>query len=507
MNDDLKSRYRVKKKKKLSDNNQNILNHANTLKNSKMNEMSKRKRDFLKRINYTHTLTVVILPLIAIIYLIETSNPLIPSNLLTLWFSVGYFNFTLLSFTCGYHKFFTHNAFVTNLKLLRLYFAVFGASIGLGSIKWWGSLHRAHHQYTDSTEKDPYLIKRGFYYSHFGWLIKRPKIESFYRDFIEHEFIKDDIHNEILDEDIEIDELDIKRKQYGLLIRDVIVWQHKVYFALFLLTTIAIPVLVTVLYCGDSWVHGIIYPGLFRMFLCQQCLLSTESVCHFGEIKITFPTQPFNDKNSSINCNNPLISLLTYGQAKQNFHHEFPHDYRNDSSVLSFDPTKWALFTLNKFGLIEDLSTTSSDLIAQLRIQQKQKVLNKLRSQLNWGTPISKLPLITPQEFKRLISTAAHKDRIYIVILNVIHDITPFKEQHPGGIPLLKASHGKDATKAFFGGVYSHLTAAQNLLATMRIGYLDNGDQEEVWNKIVKEEGDFQDKDRKQEAYKSAEAA
>ena len=36
----------------------------------------------------------------------------------------------------------------------------------------------------------------------------------------------------------------------------------------------------------------------------------------------------------------------------------------------------------------------------------------------------------------------------------------------------LKASHGKDATKSFYGGVYGHLTAAVNLLATMRIGVL-----------------------------------
>lgn len=503
-----KSRYRVRKKKPVETNAQ-ILNHATALKNNKMKEMRKRKIDLLKRINYDNTFTVVVLPLSALIYIFYCSESILPKNNSTLWFSIVYFNITMLAFSCGYHKFFTHNAFITSNSILQYYFAIFGSSIGLGSIKIWASLHRAHHQNTDNTDKDPYLIKRGFYYSHIGWLIKRPKDATFYNELIKQQFATFDpvIINEVETDDY-YNELEHKRIQYSNSVKDLIQWQYKWYLIFFLISTIILPALITKCVCKDTIINGIIYPGILRMFLCQQSLVSVESICHFGEIQVTFPTQPFNDTNSSINCNNPLMALLTYGQSKQNFHHEFPHDYRNDSSLLSFDPTKWFLFTLSKLGLIEELSTTPADLIIQLRIQQKQKVLNKLKSQLNWGTPISKLPLITPQEFKRLMSTAAHKDKIYIVILNVIHDITPFMHQHPGGLPLLVASNGKDATSAFFGGVYSHLTAAQNLLATMRIGYLDYGNEEEVWKKIVKEEGNVEEEeDRKQESYKSAEAA
>lgn len=496
MADEGTARYRVRKKK-ITDNTQ-------ILQASKIN-MSKRKRDLFKRINYDHTATVILLPFIALVYLINYTESVLPLNIKTFWFSVGYFNFTMLAFTCGYHKFFTHNAFITQIKFLQYYFAIFGSSVGIGSIKWWGSLHRAHHQFTDNTEKDPYLIKRGFHYSHFGWLIKRPKISAFYNEFIEHEFPKESVTNEIFD--VESEEVDMKKNDYNNNLKRLILWQDENYHVLFVFSCLLLPMAVSKYYCHDTFINGLLYPGLLRMFLCQQCLLSTESVCHFGELQVTIPTQPFNDTNSSVNCNNPLVSLLTYGQAKQNFHHEFPHDYRNDSSWLSFDPTKWFLYTLSLFGLIEDLSTTPGDLITQLRIQQRQKVLNKLKSKLNWGTPISKLPLITPTEFKRLISTSAHKDRIYIVIQNIIHDITPFMDQHPGGIPLLKASHGKDATKAFFGGVYSHLTAALNLLATMRIGYLDVGNDEEVWKQIVNEEGEVEEKSHRQQAYNSAEAA
>lgn len=505
-----KPKYKVRRRKVINDATPNS-SHTSHMRNVKINQMQKRKRDFMMRINYSNFLTILVMPVIGVGYLMNYSPTILPENRLTFWFSIIYFNITILSFTCGYHKFFTHNAFTTNFKVIRYMFAIFGSSVGLGSIKWWASLHRAHHQYTDDTEKDPYLIKRGFYFAHFGWLMKKPKLASFYEQLIEQAFPAHiDISNEINDfKDLEYDEVDIKRQDYRHTINQMVVDQHKKYFIYFILTTIIIPIIITTYYCHDSLTNAIIYPGILRMFLCQQCLLLTESVCHFGEIQVSFPTQPFNDENSSVNCNNPILSLLTYGQAKQNFHHEFPHDYRNDCSIFSFDPTKWVLFIMSKLYLIDDLSVTPTDLITQLKIQQQQKVLNRFKTKLNWGTPISKLPLITPIEFKRLISTAAHKDRIYIVIQDIIHDVTPFMDQHPGGLPLLKASHGKDATKAFFGGVYGHLTAAQNLLATMRIGYLDLGDDEAVWTKIVDEEGEVDngDSSHRDGHHQTAEAA
>lgn len=241
------------------------------------------------------------------------------------------------------------------------------------------------------------------------------------------------------------------------------------------------------------------------MFSCQQCMLSMESVCHWSKIQVSIPTQPFNDKNSSSNCNNPLVSLITYGQAHENYHHEFPHDYRNTSSIFAFDPTKWFIWTLSQLGLVDDLCCTPKDLIAQLKIQQQQRAINRMKSHLNWGTPISKLPSIKPKEFQRILSSSAHSNHIYIVIQNIIHDVTPFMDQHPGGLPLLKASHGKDATKAFYGGVYGHLTAAQNLLATMRIGVLDVGNEEEVWTRMAHEEGEDQVEEYRN--HNSAEAA
>lgn len=499
----------------------NILSHASHLKSAHINDLKKKKRDLFRRINYHHTFTTVLLPALVILYVLEWGIPIFPENNRTLVFSCIYFNITMLAFTSGYHKCFAHNAFRPRFRWLQVYFAVFGASLGLGSVRWWAALHRAHHQFTDDTEKDPYSIKRGFVWAHWGWLIRKPKIVTFYDEFLEQEFpssaksrdlvneIKK-IHGESGQDNFEYEEEELSRQHYETEVQTVVLWQERYYSLIFFITTFFIPVVVTTVVCHDTWVHGLLYPGLLRMIMCQQSQLSIESVCHLREIQVTIPSQPFNDKNSSLNCNNPLVSLLTYGQAHQNYHHEFPHDYRANSSYFAFDPTKWFVWTLAQLGLIEELCRTPTDLIMQLRIQQQQEVINRMKSQLNWGTPISKLPVITPSEFKRLALSPKHLDRIYIVIQNIIHDITPFLEQHPGGVPLLKASRGKDATKAFYGGVYGHLTAAVNLLATMRIGVLDLGNDEDVWRRVVREEGLVNVNDSRREnklLYRSAEAA
>jgi stearoyl-CoA desaturase (delta-9 desaturase) len=50
-----------------------------------------------------------------------------------------------------------------------------------------------------------------------------------------------------------------------------------------------------------------------------------------------------------------------------------------------------------------------------------------------------------------------------ILIGGFIHDISGFQAEHPGGQRLLMENIGKDATAAFFGGVYRHSHAAHNV--------------------------------------------
>lgn len=486
--------------------------------------LQKRTEAFLRRINYFTFFTAVGLPLCALLYLIHENHSLIPASSRTRWFCGLYYIITILAFTAGYHKYYAHSAFRVLSLRLHLFFNVFGSSLGLGPVRVWATMHRAHHQFTDDVDRDPYSIKRGFLWAHWGWLLRKPT--SFYNEFVESEFPYFNGDNKltttagaglftvsnaesqdgVVQETFEIRVNDKKERQRETL--EWILWQEKWHMVCFLFSSVIIPILTTVVYCKDTWINGLVYPGILRMFFAQQLILSTESICHTKWLPVTILTQPFNDKNLLGNCLNPFVSVLTFGQALQNYHHEFPHDYRVSSLIWAFDPTKWFIWTLSKLRLVDQLCKTPSDLVMQLQIQQKQHVLNQMRSQLNWGTPLSKLPMITTREFRTLCQSAAYQDRIYIVIQNVIHDITPFMDQHPGGLALLMASHGKDATKAFYGAVYSHLTAAVNLLATMRIGVLDVGDEEGVWRRVAREECIVSTRVERQEGERrSAEAA
>ena len=55
------------------------------------------------------------------------------------------------------------------------------------------------------------------------------------------------------------------------------------------------------------------------------------------------------------------------------------------------------------------------------------------------------------------------KSRNLIVVSGFIHDVGDFVDNHPGGHALIASKIGKDATSAFYGGVYDHSNAAHNV--------------------------------------------
>ena len=73
-----------------------------------------------------------------------------------------------------------------------------------------------------------------------------------------------------------------------------------------------------------------------------------------------------------------------------------------------------------------------------------------------------------PAEAAASIVQRESQDRQLVLISGFIHDIGPFMEKHPGGRVLLEAHVGKDATSAFFGGVYDHSNAAHNVRELFR---------------------------------------
>jgi stearoyl-CoA desaturase (delta-9 desaturase) len=76
-------------------------------------------------------------------------------------------------------------------------------------------------------------------------------------------------------------------------------------------------------------------------------------------------------------------------------------------------------------------------------------------------------------------------------VAGVVHDVTDFIKDHPGGKALISSGIGKDATAIFNGGIYNHSNAAHNLLSTMRVGVLRGGCEVEIWKRAQRENKDI----------------
>ncbi|KAF2019390.1 delta-9 fatty acid desaturas-like protein [Aaosphaeria arxii CBS 175.79] len=364
-----------------------------------------------------------------------------------LWAVIYYF-WTGLGITAGYHRLWAHKSYSARLPL-QIFLAAVGGGAVEGSIRWWSRGHRAHHRYTD-TNKDPYSVRKGLLYSHLGWMVMKQNPKRIGRSDITD-----------LNED------------------PVVIWQHKHYLEVVAFMGLIFPTLVAGLLWGD-FQGGFIYAGILRIFFVQQATFCVNSLAHW------LGDQPFDDRNSP--RDHVITALVTLGEGYHNFHHEFPSDYRNAIEWHQYDPTKWCIWVWSKLGLAYGLKQFRANEIEKGRVQQLQKKLDQKRSQLDWGVPLEQLPVIEWDDFVE----QSNNGRGLVCIAGIVHDVTEFINEHPGGRALIKSGLGKDATAMFNGGVYFHSNAAHNLLSTMRVGLIRGGCEVEIWKRAQKENKDAQ---------------
>lgn len=103
--------------------------------------------------------------------------------------------------------------------------------------------------------------------------------------------------------------------------------------------------------------------------------------------------------------------------------------------------------------------------------------MDQKRAKLDWGVPLSQLPVVDWDDF----IAEAQNGKALVAVAGVVHDVTAFINEHPGGKTLISSAIGKDATAMFNGGVYMHSNAAHNLLSSMRVGVIRGGGEVEIW--------------------------
>ena len=245
----------------------------------------------------------------------------------------GVFAWTGISITAGYHRLMSHRAYKAH-PAVRNFFLV-GATLAVqGSAFDWCSGHRTHHRYVDDPMDDPYSAKRGFWFSHIGWMLRNyPSGQFDYKNI--PDLTKDKV-------------LQIQHKYYGIW---VLVANVGLIGALGWLI-------------GDVW-GTLLLAGLVRLVINHHLTFFINSLCHM------FGTRPYTDTNTA--RDNFILAIPTWGEGYHNYHHFFQYDYRNGVKWWQYDPTKWVIAALEKVGLASDLRTVDDMAIKHAEVNMQFK--------------------------------------------------------------------------------------------------------------------------------------
>ncbi len=231
----------------------------------------------------------------------------------------------VFALTGGYHRYFSHNSFKTGRISQFVLAFIGGTSAQLGPL-WWAAHHRHHHQHSD-TELDIHSpVRRGFLWSHVGWLLCRKyattelkRIPDFAR-YPELRFL-DRFH--------------------------------------------AIPPLMLLagLYLLGRYLD-IHHPGLGTsggQLVAWGFFLSTVLVYHatFCINSVTHMVGTRRFKTNDESRNSMVLALITMGEGWHNNHHRYPVSTRQGFYWWEIDMTYYILKVLSWMGIVWDLRPPS----------------------------------------------------------------------------------------------------------------------------------------------------
>lgn len=249
---------------------------------------------------------------------------------------------TGMSITTGYHRLMSHRTYKAHPAVRN--FFLLGATLAVqGSAFDWCSGHRTHHRHVDDPMDDPYSAKRGFWFSHIGWMLKNYPSGNF-----DYKNIPDLTKDKVLQ---------IQHKYYGLWV---------------VATNVGLIGAIGWL-IGDVW-GTLLLAGLVRLVINHHFTFFINSLCHM------FGTRPYTDTNTA--RDNFLLAIPTWGEGYHNYHHFFQYDYRNGVKWWQYDPTKWLIAALAKVGLASDLRTVDNMTIKHAEVnmmfKRAQKKIEKI---------------------------------------------------------------------------------------------------------------------------------
>jgi stearoyl-CoA desaturase (Delta-9 desaturase) len=234
----------------------------------------------------------------------------------------------------GYHRYFSHRAYSTG-RVFQFVLAFVALSSAQKSVLWWAAKHRHHHLHSD-TELDVHSPRRrGFLYSHVGWIFSRHDSEA---DLVK---ISDFAHYPEL------------------------MWLHKFE----LLPAIALGV---ICFLVASW-SGLVVGFCWSTVLVYHATFCINSLAHVRGRK-RYVT-------GDDSRNNWLLAIFTMGEGWHNNHHAYQSSVRQGFRWWEIDPTYYILRAMSWLGIVWNLKTPPEQVLRNER-RLGARVVNRAAKQL-----------------------------------------------------------------------------------------------------------------------------
>jgi stearoyl-CoA desaturase (Delta-9 desaturase) len=240
----------------------------------------------------------------------------------------------MFAVVAGYHRYFSHRAFATS-RAFQLVLAVLAQSSAQKSVLWWAAKHRHHHLHSD-TEEDVHSPRRkGFVYSHLGWIFDRKH-----------------------------DQADLSK------VGDLTRWPELVWLKKF--EQLPAVVLAALCFLVAGW-SGLVVGFLWSTVLVYHGTFCINSLAHVSGSK-RYVT-------GDDSRNNWLLAIVTLGEGWHNNHHAYQSSVRQGFKWWEVDVAYYVLKAMSWIGLIWDLKTPPAHV---LRNEQRlgARIVNRAAEQL-----------------------------------------------------------------------------------------------------------------------------
>src|SRR5450755_384479 len=92
-----------------------------------------------------------------------------PTMSLLAWLAVTY-SVRMFGVTAGYHRYFSHRSYKLG-RIAQFAMAFLAQTSGQKGVLWWAAQHRIHHRNSDRENDVHSPARRGFWWSHAGWVL------------------------------------------------------------------------------------------------------------------------------------------------------------------------------------------------------------------------------------------------------------------------------------------------------------------------------------------------